>query len=387
MNLLTSFCKTTGIKPEKANIYEKLFPLPFNDFIILNTQTEDQNSNYVFWDRVVELISPKLKEAKIEVIQFVKDKTYNHDHIFVKENVSLNEKTYLIKKCKFFCGSSNLYSLICSENKIPQCFLKHNYEFNNNLAEECEVIHGESKRKGFLNPIGNNVNNIRPEEVALRILKSLFPTETFEYFDNSIYIGKVYAIRSIDLIPDCFFQTSKKNFKDEIIVRMDEFFSEENLEKQLQICPCSIVSDKPISSSLLTKYKSRIKKVFFKIKQDSDPSMLQVLEELRITFDLMSSLSEKDLNEEKIKYLDYHKINKLNKVNLDCFQDLDKSKIKFKTNKIIIKSGRMYPSRSFINNSKGYKKVRETYFPLPEDITDSFREEADSFYFLTSEQI
>lgn len=384
MNLLESFKKTTSITPEKAEIYQRLFPLSFSDYIILNTQNQDRNSNYVFWSRIIDLITPILNKNNIKIIQFVENKKFESDHVFIGENVSLNEKAYLIKNAKFFCGSNNLYSLICSENNVKQCFLKHNYNLDNNLASEGEILDGKQKRKGFLNPIGNYINNIRPEEVASKIIKSLFPDEPCE-FNNTLYVGKVYAIKSIDLIPNCFFETSKSKFSDEIIVRMDEFFSEENLIKQLECCACSIVTDQAVSPDLLKKYKSRIKKVFFKINEGSNNSILPVLEDLHINFDLMSDLEEEKLNKEKIKYLDYRRINNLNKVDLSFLDEVDRSKVKFKTNKIIIKSGKMYPSRHYISIGKSFSDIRKSFFDAPEQIDDRFREEADSFYFLTSE--
>lgn len=386
MNLLESFSKTTGIKPEKAEIYQKFFPLGFSDYIILNTQNEDQNSNYLFWSRVIDLISPFLQEHNIEVVQFIKNKKFEFKHTFVNDSVSLNEKTYLIKNCKLFCGSSTLYSLICSENDIPQCFLKHDYSIDNLLTSEDEVIDSQDKRKGFLNPVGNLINNIRPEEVAAKIIQKLLPEKTFT-FNPSLYIGKVFAVKSIDLIPDCYFQVNKETYSDEIFIRMDEHFSEANLEEQLKNCKASIVTDKPISADLLRRQKDRIKKVFFKIKQNSDASMLPVLEDLHIIFDLMTSLDDEDLNKEKIKYLDYSRINKINKVDLSFLDEVDRSLVKYKTSKIVIKSGQMYASRSDILAGKPCQKVRDTYHDLPAMISDSFCEEADSFYFLTSEQI
>jgi hypothetical protein len=386
MNLLESFSRTTGIQPEKAQIYQKFFPLGFSDYIILNTQNEDQNSNYLFWSRVIDLISPFLKQRNIEVVQFVKNKKFEFNHTFVTDSTSLNEKTYLIKNCKLFCGSSVLYSLICSENDIPQCFLRSDYSVDNLLASEDEVIDSEEKRKGFLNPVGNLINNIRPEEVAAKIIEKLFPDESFT-FNPSLYIGKVFAVKSIDLIPDCHFHVSKDSYSDEIFIRMDEHFSEANLEEQLKNCKACIVTDKPINPELLKRRKDRIKKVFFKIKQNSDASMLPVLEDLHIVFDLMTSLDDDELNKEKIKYLDYSRINKINKVDLSFLEEVDKSKVKYKTSKIIIKSGKMYASRSDILASKSCQKVRDVYHDLPDIISDSFREEADSFYFLTSEQI
>ena len=63
------------------------------------------------------------------------------------------------------------------------------------------------------------------------------------------------------------------------------------------------------------------------------------------------------------------------------------AKVYFKTNKIIIKSGKTYASRWHCKNNLSSGNVREGFFNVPETIDDQFKEEADYFYFLTKEQI
>jgi hypothetical protein len=66
---------------------------------------------------------------------------------------------------------------------------------------------------------------------------------------------------------------------------------------------------------------------------------------------------------------------------------LDKSKVYYKTNKIIIKSGQTYASRWHLKQNISSKDIRNTDFQLPPVLDDDFREEADGFYFLTSENL
>ena len=67
--------------------------------------------------------------------------------------------------------------------------------------------------------------------------------------------------------------------------------------------------------------------------------------------------------------------------------DLDRSKVYFKTNKIIIKSGKTFGSRWNCKNNLNSQNVRSDSFSVPEVINDEFKEEADYFYFLTKEQL
>ena len=127
MNLLKSFKATTGLDPGKAHIYDKIFPLPFDNFIVLDTQSADANKNYLFWFRVIELIEPILKQNDINIIHFIEDKKYHFDHTYIDNSIHLAQKAYLLKKAKLFCGATKIYSLICSEFNINQCYLKYDY--------------------------------------------------------------------------------------------------------------------------------------------------------------------------------------------------------------------------------------------------------------------
>lgn len=384
MNLLKSFSITTGLEPKNGYIYEKFYPVDFNKYIVLDTQSLDPNYHYVFWFRVIELIEPILTKNGINIVHFIEDKKYYFNHLYVDKTASINQKAYLIKNAELFCGSSKLYSLMASEFNVKQCFIKCDYTLDNTLVSEEEIIHSKEERKNFLNPTGARINNVRPEEIAKKILKSLF-NESYT-FDNTLSVGKVFATQSLEIFPDSCFEI-KNNSKNEIVVRMDYHFSEENLNAQLKLDSLSIVTSKPINQNLLFSNRNNIKKIYFKVEKNSDPEFIKFLEEYKFNYEIISSLSLDEINKEKIKYLNYKKINKLNFLDLKFLEGLDRSKIYFKTNKIIIKSGKTFASRWHCKRALNSPNVRADSFSVPDTIDDQFKEEADYFYFLTKEQI
>ena len=383
MNLLKSFKTTTGLEPGKAHIYEKIFPLPFDNYIILETQSADPNKNYCFWSRIIELIKPILAKENINIIHFIDDKRYHFDDIYIDSSVLLTQKAYLLTKAKLFCGASKIYSLICSEYGIKQCYLKYDY-YVDNISEQENVINSDFKRKNFANPTPSPINNIRPEEIAKKIIKMLFNYEP--EFDNTISIGRVYATQSIEIIPDNVFNI-KSDGKNEIVIRMDYLFSEDNLDKQLDLLSASVVTNKPINKNILIRHSRKIKKLYYKIEKNSDAEFVDLLESLGIDFELITSLTEEDLNKEKIKYMDFKKINRLNVLDLKFLDGLDKSKVYFKSNKIVVKSGKTFCSRWHAKAMISSENVRNSKSEVPSFTDESFKEEADYFYFLTKEQI
>ena len=384
MNLLKSFASTTGLQPSKSYIYENLYPLDFDKYIILDTQSTNANFHYVFWFRVIELIEPILSKHGINIVHFIEDKKYHFNHTYVDNSTQLSQRAYLIRKALLFCGSSKLYSLIASENNIKQCFLKTDYSLDNTLVGDEEIVHSDKARKHFLNPTSLKINNIRPEEIAKKILKTVLNED--HIFDNTLSIGKVYSVHNLEVIPDCTFKINN-NSKSEIVMRMDCFFSEENLDTQLSFESCAVVTNKAFNKNILINRKNKIKKVYFKVEKDSDASFLDLLEENKINYDIITTLSGPDLDKEKIKFINYKKINKLNSLSLGFLDGLDKSKVYFKTNKIVIKSGKTFASKWHSKVLINSPDVRNENFKLPPVTDESFKDEADYFYFLTSEQI
>lgn len=384
MNLLNSFSSTTGLKPSKSFVYERFYPLDFDKFIVLDSQSTNPVFHYVFWFRVIELIEPYLAQAGIKIIHFIEDKKYHYNHTYIDNSASLHHKSYVMKKALYYCGSSKLYSLLASEYGVKQCLLKADYILDNTLVSEDQIINSNYQRKGFFNPTGISVNNIRPEEIAKKILKDTLGIE--EVFDNTIAVGKVFSAPMLELIPDCSFKTGNPR-ANEIVVRMDCLHNENMLAEQLQLEPCSIVTSKPINPNIIKQLKKNIKKLFYLIEKNSDESFLDLLESEKINYDLMTNLEEKDLAIEKMKYLDHKKINKLNILDMSFLNGLDMSKVYFRSNKIIVKSGKTFSTKWHSRVGQSTPDVRNAKNSLPPFIDKTFKEEADYFYFLTSEQL
>ena len=168
---------------------------------------------------------------------------------------------------------------------------------------------------------------------------------------------------------------------------MDYLFSEDNLDKQLDLLSASVVTNKPINKNILIRHSRKIKKLYYKIEKNSDAEFVDLLESLGIDFELITSLTEEDLNKEKIKYMDFKKINRLNVLDLKFLDGLDKSKVYFKSNKIVVKSGKTFCSRWHAKAMISSENVRNSKSEVPSFTDESFKEEADYFYFLTKEQL
>ena len=70
MHVLESYALQNDLKIDKPFVYEKFFPLAIDKYITIDTSNLGTSAlAYDHWQLVVDLIQPKLKEQKIQIIQ------------------------------------------------------------------------------------------------------------------------------------------------------------------------------------------------------------------------------------------------------------------------------------------------------------------------------
>ena len=70
MHLVESFALNTGLQINKPYIFDKFIPLSFQgDYITLQPYGKYDSRKYDYWDEVLDIILPILKENNIRVIQ------------------------------------------------------------------------------------------------------------------------------------------------------------------------------------------------------------------------------------------------------------------------------------------------------------------------------
>ena len=76
MHILERYALSCGVKIDKPQIYTKFYPNNFGKYITLQASSGMESKNYDFYQEVVEILSPHLKQLGIEVLQIgsAKDK-------------------------------------------------------------------------------------------------------------------------------------------------------------------------------------------------------------------------------------------------------------------------------------------------------------------------
>lgn len=393
MHLVESFALNTGLQISKPFIFDKFIPLSFQErYITLQPYGKFESRKYDYWDEVIDVIAPALKENNIKIIQLgspdEKDIFGCHD---MRGKTDFNQVAYLIKNSLLHVGIDSFgIHLASGLNKKIVGLYCNMYPSNSGpyWSDSEDVIILEPDREKYGKPSYSShedpktINTINAEDIALGILKQLDLHIDYPY--KTLRVGKDYRTRKIELIPAMFIENWRHLGVDSLIVRMDHYFHEENLANQLRRCPCSIVTDKPINLNLLKKYKSRINEFVYFVDEDTSPKYFEMLRTLAIPFYLMTTLSQEGLDKIKLNYLDVAPIIRKEKKSLESLSELkdkDLNKIYYKTSTFSIFQDDIYASNVFADGNEPIKRVRNVE-PLPVINDPDFWDEVDSYLLL-----
>jgi hypothetical protein len=384
MHVLEAFATSSGLKISKPYIYDKYYPLNFEKYIIIETNdAKYQSRNYDYWQEVINLILPKLKENNINILQFCGQNDPRLINTYTVVGCTINQKAYLIKNSMVYIGSNSLgLQLASNYNKKIIGLYGNIYPSQNkpywSKQEDLTLIQAfDQKSKPSYAPQENPkvINNIKPDVLARAILNNLNINYDIKVKFSSIGFG--YMNKTIELVPNMLVNPSSFGASS-IIVRMDIEFNENVLQSQLSQSKCLILTNKTISENLIKNYKSNITQIVYKIEKENDPSFVSFLKSENISFVLISDLSEEEINNIKINYMDLGLILKLNHKNKN---DYDHKNIKYyKSNHFILSNNKLYMSEAAVEKDLPIKDFNENIQEIID--TDKFWKYSDNYAFL-----
>jgi hypothetical protein len=384
MHVLEAFATSSGLKISKPYIYDKYYPLNFEKYIIIETNdAKYQSRNYDYWQEVINLILPKLRENNINILQFCGQNDPRLINTYTIVGCTINQKAYLIKNSIVYIGSNSLgLQLASNYNKKIVGLYGNIYASQNkpywSKEEDLTLIQAfDEKSKPSYAPQENPkvINNIKPDVLARAILNNLNINYNIKTKFSSIGFG--YMNKTIELVPNMVVNPSSFGAPS-IIVRMDIEFNENALQAQLTQSKCLIITNKVISENLIKNYKSNITQIVYKIEKENNPSFVSFLKSENISFVLISDLSEEEINNIKINYMDLGLILKLNHKNKN---DYDYKNIKYyKSNHFILSNNKLYMSEAAVEKDLPIKDFDQNTQEIID--TDKFWKYADNYAFL-----
>jgi len=353
MHLVERYAVSCGVKIGKPYIYDTYFPLNIEKYISFQPFSKYSSKNYDFWDEVIEIINPYLKNENIQIVHIgaQNDKFINNTTNLCGKT-SISQAAYIIKNSIIHVGADSFGAHIASGYGKKILALYSNNNINNvkpywTKPEDMILLKPNINRKPQYSADENpkTINEIKPEDIAKGILDLL--KIKYNSLPNTIWIGPEYLNKTLEIIPDQPLNIQNINV-DTLIIRMDYHFNEQVLEYYIQNKKCIIFTNKPIKEIFLKRYKQNILQVIYIIEKDNDSSFPKNLKLNSINYGLISYLKNEELNEFKLNYMDYGLIIRKEYPK----QDIEiKDNMFFKSSRIILSSkGQFNTKYQWLNN-------------------------------------
>lgn len=373
MHLIERYATACGVKIDKPYIYDTFFPVNVEKYISFQPFSKYPSKNYDYWDEVVAIISPYLQQNNITLVHIgAKDDKVVNNTLNLCGQTNISQAAYIIKNSIMHVGADSFAAHIASGYGKKIVALYSNNNINNvkpywTKPEDMVLLSPKINKKPqySVNEIPKSINNIKPEDIAEGILKLL--NIQYNNLPKTIYIGNEYINKTLEIIPDKPINPAQIGL-DTLVIRMDYVFNEQVLELFLQQKKCIIFTNKPINEQLLQRYRQNIPQLIYLVEKDNDTTFIKTLKRNTINATFISYLSEEELNEFKLDYMDYGLIVK---------RDYPTDKIEanhntyFKSSRILISSEGQFNSKyqwqtkdmsnKYINNPELNKELNNLY--------------------------
>ena len=310
MHLIERYATACGVKIDKPYIYDTFFPINVEKYISFQPFSKYPSKNYDYWDEVIAIILPYLKQSNITLVHIgaKNDKPINNT-LNLCGKTTIPQAAYVIKNSIMHIGADSFAAHIASGYGKKIVALYSNNNINNvkpywSKPEDVILLSPNINKKPqySIDEAPKSINSIKPETIAEGILKLL--NVPYANLPKTVHIGNEYINKTLEIIPDKPIDPAQIGL-DTVIIRMDYVFNEQVLELFLQQKKCIIITNKPINEELLKKYKQNIPQLIYFVEKGNDTAFVKTLKRNTINAGFISYLSEEELNEFKFDYMDY----------------------------------------------------------------------------------
>lgn len=334
MNKLSLYSRINNLEIDEPKIYDLFFPLGDDNFVLLETGSPD--NKYHNWQLVFGILNPFLQKLKLNVYHCGED----GDKKIMSTNrlggvIAPNQLSFLIKKSKLLITTNPLAAQMAAS-------------LNKDVVFVCEdsllkKYRPSRVKSGKYKSILNN-EKTKPEEIASSILSFLNISLNLEF--ETVFIGRKNrdGQEFIESAPNQICRFDNQN--QQITIRMDLFFSEENLVKQLELTSGVVVTNKKINLEILKAFKKKVHRLVYFIEENDDPIFCKEVINLGLNTSFFSKLSNDLIQRKKLDYMDLGLIHRLGTSCSEDFKDLDPSELYYLSNRFILSNSKVYPSEA-----------------------------------------
>jgi len=342
MHTIESYATSLGLKIDKPSIYDKYYPIGDFKYITLYLGGNGDQVYYSHWQEVINLAFPILENKGIKIIQLNAHLKQKFDNcINLTEPLEPNRLSYVIRKSDLHLTENGLDLELASLHNKNIIYL----DPQNNGHSTSPYWNNNSKHV-YLNKSEEikDINKIKPEKICKYIFDFLNLDYKIDF--ETIFIGENYESKTVQFIPD---QDTDLNLPEQsvLIVRMDKFFDEQNLTRQLSLYKCVIITNKEINLNLLQQLRHNIHHVAYFIEKNDNPEFIDAIQQMGVSFILMSYLEESEIESKKMNYIDNDVINCVktpSQEDIEELKDLDINSLYYISNGPVLSNFKVYKS-------------------------------------------
>ncbi len=370
MHEIESYANNLSLKIDRPEIYEKYYPMSYDKFITVYLGEGRDLPFYRNWADVINLCFPILEKEGIKIILLNSNIKHKFNNCINFENaLDHSSLSYIIKNSLLHVSENGIDLEIASMHDKNIVYI--DTENNNNYP----YWNKESSYDRF----SGDINKIKPEEISKSIFN--FLNLKFKINFETVFIGDNYQNKSIQFVPDqqADIDADSGNV---ILVRMDKYFNEQNLAKQLSKFKCVIVTNKRINLNLLNQFKQNVHHMAFFLEKNDDPDFIDEIQSMGIQYNIMTYLSEEETNLKKINYLDNDIINNIKipkKEDIEELKDLDIDSLYYISNGPVLSNFKVYKSICDYENRNDVENPQQ---PTQIKQNEDFWKEVQNFHIL-----
>ena len=353
MNLTEKMALDCGVKISQPYLDRYFLPIRNDNYIIIDTRCKNATGEYDYFNDVLELVKPYLKEAGIDIFQIATDKNVKLacDKCFI--TINKKQENYLISKARLLISNENYSLHIASVFNIKSIGLYSLFNPNNTrpVWNRNSQIVLESHRDGNLPSYGRlnespkTINFISPYVIAKNILDSLGIANDLERFEL-VHLGKSFNQKIVEIVPDFI---SDANFmKDRSInLRLDYVTNLNSSVFNYWVSnrKVNIITNKDININMVAPYRNNILLMTVMLSENISEKFLKHCKTIGLKLKIFCDDKDK-LEEYRFKFLnwdihqDFENEGALNKlINLS-------ENSKFISSKILISKGKQFSCKA-----------------------------------------
>lgn len=343
-----------GVYPsKKIYLNDRWIPLTNHTYITLVNDFENPQNTYDLIEDVLKQIYPALQSKGVDIIHILTHENGKPiegcTNIIVQD---MSELSYLIKKSLCHICTDMFSVEISRMHERPTAYLVGTrYPFEPLFSKEAPFVRKFAPKPPFYPNYGTKVekkqiNQIRPEAVAEFVVQSVFKDESLKAKTESLFIGKNYGEKIIELVPDFVLE---QDFEQPIVIRFDKCNNAENAAQFLLRFPhrkVFLMCDDMIRVEFLSQFRSQIHRVSVNVtkyldNQEALDKLIAACISMHIPITTISE-SEENLSDIRLKLIDHQVVLCLpEKIPAECETD---EPLFVQSTKVILQSGRSYPS-------------------------------------------